>query len=90
MGAVNFNQMRIEIVNKEGELVTDFELEANPFKVGETINVQVSNYDKSFWTAEEVRGNFVIEKIEHFVRKDYTRTQKVNTVFTVSVQVSPV
>jgi len=82
--------MRIEIVTKEGELVTDFELESNPFKVGETINVQVSNYDKSFWTAEEVRGDFMINKIEHFLRKDYTRSQKVSTVFTVSIEVSPV
>ena len=82
--------MRIEIVNKDGELVTDFELETNPFKVGETINVQVSNYDKSFWTTEEVRGDFVVEKIEHFLRKDYTRSQKVSTVFTTSVQVSPI
>lgn len=82
--------MRIEIVTKEGELVTDFELESNPFKVGETINVQASNYDKSFWRAEEVRGDFMINKIEHFLRKDYTRSQKVRTVFTVSVEVSPV
>jgi acyl dehydratase len=90
LGAVNFNQMRIEIVNKEGELVTDFELETNPFKTGETINVQVSNYDTSFWTTGEVRGDFVVEKIEHFLRKDYTRNQTVSTVFTVSVQVSPI
>ena len=79
--------MRIEIVNKEGELITDFELEANPFKVGETINVRVLNHDKSFWTAEEVIGDFVIEKIEHFVRKDYLNLQKISTIFTVSVQV---
>ena len=80
--------MRIEIVNKEGELITDFELEANPFKVGETINVRVLNHDKSFWTAEEeVIGDFVIEKIEHFVRKDYLDLQKISTIFTVSVQV---
>jgi hypothetical protein len=90
LGSVNFNQVIIEIVNKEGELVTYLELEANPFKVGETINIQASNYDKSFWTVEEVRGDFIIEKIEHFVRKDYIKTQKINTVFTVSVQVSPV
>lgn len=82
--------MKIEIVNKEGELITDFELEANPFKVGEIINVQVSNHDKSFWVTEEVRGDFVIEKIEHFVRQIYTRTPNISTVFTVSVQVSPV
>lgn len=82
--------MRIEIINKENELITDFELEANPFKIGERINIQVSNYDKEFWTTEEVRGDFIINEIEHFLRKTYTRTQKVSTVFSVSVKVSPV
>ena len=82
--------MRIEIINKENELITDFELESNPFKVGERINVQVSNYDKEFWTAEEVRGDYIIDEIEHFFCKTYTRTQKVSTVFSVSVKVSPV
>jgi hypothetical protein len=82
--------MRIEIVNKERKLVTDFELESNPFKVGEIINVKVSNHDKSFWTSEDFNEDFVIDKIEHFLRKDYTRAQKVSTVLTVSVEVSPV
>jgi len=82
--------MRIEIVNKKGELITDFELESNPFKVGQTINVQVSNYDKTFWTVEEVGGDFIINKITHFLRTDYTKAQKVSTVFTVSVEVYPV
>ena len=82
--------MRIEIINKENKLITDFELEANPFKVGEKINVQVSNYDKEFWTTEEVRGDFIIDEIEHFLRKTYSRTQKVSTVFSVSVKVSPI
>lgn len=82
--------MRIEIINKENELITDFELEANPFKIGERINIDVSNYDKEFWTPEEVRGDFIVDEIEHFLRKTYTRTQKVSTVFSVSVKVSPV
>lgn len=81
--------MRIEIVNKKGGLITDFELESNPFEIGQTINVNVSNYDKSFWKAEEVNGAFVINNIEHFLRKDYI-TQKISTLFTVSVEVSPV
>ena len=57
--------MRIEIVTKDGGLITDFELEANPFKVGETLNVKVSNYNKEFWTASEVNSDYVIDKIEH-------------------------
>ena len=82
--------MRIEIVDKEGQLITDFELEANPVKVGEIVNIKVTNHDISFWTTKEVNADFVINKIEHFLRKDYTRTQNINTVFTVSVEVSPV
>lgn len=80
--------MKIEIVNKEGELVTDFELETNPFKVGETISVSVSNYDKEFWNTKEVKGDYVIDKIEHFLRKDYQRNQKYYTSFCVSVEVT--
>ena len=82
--------MRIEIINHENELITDFEIESNPFKVGERINVQVSNYDKEFWTTEEVRGDYIVDEIEHFLRKTYTRTQKVSTVFSVSVKVTSV
>ena len=82
--------MRIEIVNKEGDLITNFELESNPFKVGETISISVSNGDKSFWTVEEVKGDFIIEKIEHFLRKDYKFNEKYYTNFTVSIEVSKI
>ena len=80
--------MKIEIVNKEGDLVTDFELETNPFKVGEAISVSVSNYDKEFWNTKEVKGDYVIDKIEYFLRKDYQRNQKCYTSFCVSVEVT--
>lgn len=80
--------MRIEIINKEGELITDFELESNPFKVGETLSLSVSNHNKDFWTVDDLRGDYKVEKIEHFLRKEYTRSKKVSTVFSVSVQVS--
>ena len=79
--------MIIEIVDKYGDLITDFELEANPFKVGEKINVKVSNYNKKFWTASEVSCEYVIHKIEHFLRKDYTLNEKISTTFSVSVEV---
>lgn len=77
--------MRIEIINKNGDLITDFESESNPFKVGEAINI---SYDKSFWNVDEVKADFKVEKIEHFLRKDYTLAKKCHTVFTVSVEVS--
>ena len=82
--------MKIEVVDKEGALITDFELEANPFKVGETIHVNVSNHNKRFWTkVEEIKKSFIIDKIEHFLRMDYTKSH-VLTFFTISVEVSPV
>ena len=80
--------MKIEIIDKEGNLITDFELEANPFKIGETINIVVNNYDKDFWIAEEVNGDYKIDKIEHFLRKDYQLNKKVYNNFCVSVEVT--
>lgn len=82
--------MTIEILNKKGDLITSFELEANPFKVGETLNINVSNYNKEFWAVSEVNGYYVIDKIEHFLRKDYTHNGNVSTVYIVLVEVSPV
>ena len=81
--------MIIEIVNKEGLLITNFDLQSNPFKVGEKINIKIRNYDKSFWTAEDFKGDFVIEEIQHFFKKSYTWSQKQHEDFIVSVQVSP-
>ena len=80
--------MRFEIVDKEGTLITDFDLEANPFKVGERITVRVDNYDKEFWTAEEVRGDYMIDKIEHYFSRNYTAKQKIYNRFCVSVEVT--
>lgn len=81
--------MHIEIVNKEGEIVTDFELETNPFKVGETITVNVSNHDGEYWDIKELNGVYLIDKIEHNLRKDY-RNKKVYTTFCVIVEVTKI
>lgn len=82
--------MRIEIIDKEGNFITDFELESNPFKVGETIDVNVSNHDKSFWTTGDLKGDYIISRIDHFLRKDFFSNRLSNTVFTVSVEVFPI
>lgn len=82
--------MRIEIVNKQGVFITDFDLETNPFKIGEKIYIDVSNHDKEFWNINEVRGHYKIEKIEHYLRKDYSPNQKYNSVFVTSVEVSEI
>ncbi len=78
--------MKIEIVNKSGNLITDFELESNPFTVGETIIISVSNHDKKFWNVEEARGEYKINKIEHFLRKDYNPSQEKGMMMTTMIQ----
>lgn len=82
--------MKIEILNKQGELITDFELESNPFKIGETINITVSNHDKEYWNVPEIKGNFKIENVEHFIRKDYISMGRKSSLFVTSVEVSEV
>jgi hypothetical protein len=82
--------MRIEIVDKEGNEITSFNLESNPFKIGETINISVSNFDKEFWTVKEINGEFKVDKIEHFIRQTYGRNHRDGTAFTVSVEVSEI
>jgi len=71
------------------ELIDSFELESNPFKVGEFLNITVNNRNKKFWNKNELSKKFVIRDIEHFVRIDYLN-DSVNTVATVSVMVSEV
>ena len=85
--SVNFNQMRIDIVNNKGQLIVCFELKSNPFKVGGLITIQATYCDKSFWPPEEVSGRFIVEKIEYFSAKSYTKNKQIAMVFTASVQV---
>lgn len=82
--------MRIEIVDSNGDEINHFELECNPFKVGENIHISVSNKDKSFWMVDEVDENYTITKIHHSLRKDYTNSGKLYTYFTVTVEVSKI
>ena len=82
--------MNIEIINKEGNLITSYNMEAVPFKVGETIHITVSNYDKEFWTNEEVKGSYVVDKIEHYLRQDYLSNHKYSVSLCVSVEVTKV
>jgi hypothetical protein len=78
--------MRIEIIDKNGDLVTSYEMESCPFKVGETLHINVVNNDKTKWDIKELRGSFQIEKIEHSLRKFYNPND-VYTYFCVSVEV---
>jgi len=80
--------MRFEIVDKEGFVITDFNLEANPFKVGEIINISVNNYNKEFWSYEEVKGDYKIDNIEHYFSIDYKVNKNTHTRFCVSVEVT--
>lgn len=81
--------MNIEIVEKDGTLISDFELEANPFKVGEKINITVTNHDSKFWVIKDHTCEYIIEKIEHFVIHKYLPKENFINTFTVSVTVTP-
>lgn len=81
--------MKIEIVEKDGESITYFDLESNPFKVGEHIFLNINNECKEFWNNEELRGEFKIDKIEHTFHKTYTQARVYND-FCVSVYVTKV
>ena len=82
--------MNFEIINTEGNEVTSFELESNPFKVGENLYINVSNNDFMFWNKEEINKKLEIIKIEHFSRQMYLPNQKYHFIFTVSVTVEEV
>ena len=82
--------MTIEIINKEGDSIETYELECNPFEVGQVIHIDVRNHDKEFWGIEELRQSFEVVEIEHYLRSAYLRTKKHLLNFTVSVEVKPV
>jgi len=82
--------MKIEIVNKEGKLITDYELESNPFKVGETIHIAIANHNKTTWNVEDLNASFKIDKIEHYYRQLYSTSNNKFFVFTVVVEVSEI
>ena len=79
--------MTIEIY-KGDDLITSFQSESNPFKIGETINISVSNYDTQYWNAKEVKGIFKIEQIEHFLRTNYSSNKSYNSILITNVKVS--
>lgn len=81
--------MRIEIIDQNADEITFFELESNPFIVGQTINIQIMNYDKTNWNTEEINQSFNITHIEHYFRKEYLKSRNTSEVFTINVTVIP-
>lgn len=79
--------MKIEIINKEGNELTSFELESNPFKVGEILHINIVNRDPNFWNREEQIKKLKILKIEHFSRQVYSTSKKYYSYFAVSINV---
>ena len=82
--------MKIEIIDSNRNLITSFELESNPLKVGEVISIDISNNDKWYWTVDEVKSDFKIKKIEHYLRKQYSLNGRYSENFCVSVEVSKI
>lgn len=80
--------MSIEVISEEsGNVITTFDLECNPFKVGEIINIDINNNDKSFWDKQELHCRYSIKSIEHFTRQIYLPNQKHICVFVTSLVV---
>ena len=82
--------MKIEIVSNKGYLITEFELESNPFKVGEVISLSVSNYDKEFWNKKELKSDYRITRIEHFIKEEYMPNEKYKLHYCASVEVTQI
>ncbi|MGL5257823.1 MAG: hypothetical protein ACRC76_12405 [Proteocatella sp.] len=80
--------MRIEIIDKDGNEIQNLNLESNPFNVGQIIHLSVNNRNKEFWTAEEIQKSFIVDKIEHYVRVDYSFNKTVQENVSVSIEVS--
>jgi len=80
--------MRIEFITKNYDLIAHYELDSNPFIIGENINIHVYNHDKQLWNIEEVHGRFKIKKIEHFLTVDYTKELERYLSHTVVIEVS--
>ena len=80
--------MRIEIIDKDGNEIQYLNLESNPFNVGQIIHLSVNNRNKEFWTVEEIQKSFIVDKIEHYVRVDYSFNKTVQENVSVSIEVS--
>lgn len=80
--------MRIEIIDKDGNEIQNLNLESNPFNVGQIIHLSVNNRNKEFWTVEEIQKSFIVDKIEHYVRVDYSFNKTVQENVSVSIEVS--
>ena len=80
--------MRIEIIDKEGNEIQNLTLESNPFNIGQVIHLFVNNRDKNYWAVEEIQKSFIVDKIKHYVRVDYSATKTVSENISVSIEVS--
>ena len=80
--------MRIEIIDKEGNEIQNLSLESNPFNIGQIIHLSVNNRNKDYWAVEEIQKSFIVNKIEHYVRVDYSFNKTVSENVSVSVEVS--
>jgi hypothetical protein len=82
--------MIIEIINSEGDEITNLSLESNPFTLGQIIHLEINNRDKRYWVVEEVQKSFLVDKIESYVRVDYQLNGKRNESVSISVEVSEI
>lgn len=82
--------MTIEIIDKEGNEIQNLTLQSNPFNIGQIIHLSVNNRNKEFWSVEEIEKSFIVDKIEHYVRVNYSINKTVQEHVSVSVEVSEI
>lgn len=78
--------LHIEIINADGDLIVEYDLANNPYKVGELINIQITDYREKPLTYK-INKTYTIHKIEHFYNKQYMKDNQMSEVHTVSVEV---
>lgn len=81
--------MIIILEDLEGNQIFNFELDSNPFKIGEEFSLNIKNNNPKCWDVEEVNKKFKIEKIEHKFEKTYPKilSHSINSNFIITIKV---
>lgn len=83
--------MTIEIIDSSANEIQRITLDSNPFKVGQVIHLSVNVKDITIWrSTKNIQKSFMVNKIEHYVRVDYTSVGTVHENVTVSIEVSEI
>ncbi len=83
-------KMTITIIDQFENEIASYDLETNPFTVGEIIEISISNNNKDIWNVDELDKQFQIDTISHYLRINYSNSLKRHVYHYVIVKVSPI